>query len=72
MREVAHSENVGFADLYADTEALFAPEDQDQWTINGVHLTEDGYRRWAQILYRELYGETAPEINETFHEVFDR
>ncbi|NCF92627.1 MAG: hypothetical protein GWQ05_16985 [Verrucomicrobiaceae bacterium] len=69
MREVAREEKIGFADLYADTAALFASKDKATWTINGVHLTGEGYAQVARILYREVFGETAPAINPEIREI---
>ena len=63
MREVAAKQNVGFVDVFKAThEALRSPG--SELTINGCHLTEEGYAVFATALYKGLFGEEAPEINE--------
>ena len=69
MREVAAAEKVGFADLFSDTKALFERDDETTWTINGVHLTGAGYEKVAGILYREVFGESAPQVKEELRKV---
>ena len=32
-------------------------------TINGVHLSDEGYKALAPVIFRELLGETAPDMN---------
>ncbi len=67
MAEVAREEAVGYVDLYADTLALF--EGEKDWTFNGVHLTEEGYRRVDAVLFRALFGATPPAIDEALRKV---
>lgn len=62
MRRVAAAEGVGFADVFTPL--------VDTWSqgpgrsINGVHLNTEGYRAFAEELYRALLAETAPALNE--------
>jgi putative heme-binding domain-containing protein len=63
MQEVASEQQVGFVDVFQPThEALRSPG--SELTINGVHLSEEGYGVFASALYKGLFGEDAPEINE--------
>ncbi len=63
MQQVAAEQNVGFANVYNDT--LRASTDpHSNITLNGVHLTEDGYETFARSLYRRTFGEDASAINE--------
>jgi putative heme-binding domain-containing protein len=63
MREVAAKQEVGFVDVFKAThEALRSPG--SELTVNGCHLTEEGYAVFAAALYKGLFGEDAPEINE--------
>jgi azurin len=59
MAEVAKKEQVGFANVFDATRAAMSPVDSDL-TINGAHLTSDGYRAFADQLFRETFGESAP------------
>jgi putative heme-binding domain-containing protein len=58
IRQVASEQQVGFVDLYTPTAAWFA-EAEEPLTINGVHLSEEGYRRLAPELFRQLFGSSA-------------
>lgn len=63
MRHVAREQQVGFVDVFGPThEALRSPG--SELTVNGVHLTEEGYAVFANALYKGLFGEEPPEINE--------
>ena len=67
MREVTAEQQVGFVDVFTDTnEAMRDPA--TDLTINGVHLNEQGNLLFAQSLYRGLTGETAPEVNESLRQ----
>ena len=68
MREVAATHEVGFADLFEASLALLAPADTDM-TINGAHLTAEGYAKVDAVLFREVFGESAPQVNEAIREV---
>src|SRR5436190_953716 len=59
MQEVARQQQVGFVDVFQPThEALRSPG--SELTINGVHLTEEGYAVFASVLYKGLFGEEPP------------
>ncbi len=67
MRDVAAQQQVGFVDVFAPTnEALRSPG--SDFTINGVHLTQDGDRLFSRSLYRSLFGEEAPEIRDSLRQ----
>ena len=55
MAQVAAARGVRFVDLFAPTKALYAAA-KTPLTINGVHLNEEGNRRLAEIIDRELFG----------------
>ena len=55
MEEVARQHGVGFVDLFTPTTAWFA-EAKEPLTINGVHLSQEGYRRLAPELFEQLFG----------------
>lgn len=55
VREVATSKATGLLDLFTPTSQWFS-DSEKPLTINGVHLSDDGYRRLAPILMAELFG----------------
>ena len=58
MAEVAKSHGIYFVDLFTPSREFFRQSTHDPWTINGIHLTEDGDRVVAGMAYRGLFGET--------------
>jgi glucose/arabinose dehydrogenase len=56
MAEVAKANNVLFVDLFTASEAAYAQAKQP-YTINGVHLTDDGYRLLAPVMFQALFGQ---------------
>ncbi|MFT4637262.1 MAG: plastocyanin [Verrucomicrobiales bacterium] len=68
MAEVATAEKIGFADLYTPSLALFENGESD-WTINGAHLTDAGYAQVDGNLFREVFAQSAPEVNEEVRQV---
>ncbi len=70
MAEAAAKHKIGFVDLFTVTRALFADEGaKDDWTINGVHLTEAGYARVDAELYRGVFARSAPAVEEAVRDV---
>ena len=62
MHDVAAAQQVGFANVFADTrEALRSPG--SELTLNGAHLTEEGYAMLARSLYRQLFDEAPPRVD---------
>jgi putative heme-binding domain-containing protein len=67
LREVAREQQVGFVDVFRPThEALRSPG--SDLTVNGVHLTEEGYTVFANALYKGLFGADPPEMNEALRQ----
>lgn len=67
LREVAREQKVGFVDVFTATqEALRSPG--SELTVNGAHLTEEGYAVFASALYKGLFGDEAPEVNEALRQ----
>jgi azurin len=63
MAEVARANGVAFVDLLAPSRQLFAEAAKQgrSLTINGLHLSEQGDKLLAPILYRGIFGEDAPQ-----------
>ena len=64
IREVAAEHRVAFADVFTATATAMAEKDSDL-TSNGTQLNEAGQQVLAKTLYRKLFGETAPPVDET-------
>lgn len=64
---VAAAEQTPFVDLFALSQSLFN-QGGPSLTINGIHLSDAGYRALAPLAYRELLGETAPAMDTTAFE----
>lgn len=58
-RTAAEKTNSTFVDLYSPTFQLFASSSQ-QYTLNGIHLSAEGYRELAGMISRSLLGQDAP------------
>jgi putative heme-binding domain-containing protein len=58
MAEVAAKNGIPFVDLFEPTTKLYAKVDKPL-TINGIHLTDEGNRRVAEIAFRGLFPDAA-------------
>lgn len=57
VKDVAAAKQIGVADLFSFTEKRFSSDDKkDDLTINGVHLSDNGYKEIAPILFEQLFG----------------
>ncbi|WPP51726.1 PVC-type heme-binding CxxCH protein [Catalinimonas niigatensis] len=63
MKEVAAKNNVHFVDVYTPTKAWF--ESEEQLTIDGSQLTDEGYAKFASLLANKVFGEA--EIKAEAH-----
>jgi len=76
VREVAEMHGVAFADVFAPTLALFgASSPHAPYTINGVHLHEQGDEAFGRILDRALFGQersTVPYNEELRRAIADK
>ncbi|MEM9645502.1 MAG: SGNH/GDSL hydrolase family protein, partial [Planctomycetota bacterium] len=61
--EVAAEKRVGHLDLFSVTQDWFANSDRPL-TINGVHLSQDGYRKLAPVIMHGLFGEAEVSDDE--------
>lgn len=63
MAEVAAEKNVPFVDLFHPTLRLDAGA-AESVTVNGIHLTEAGYRALAPVAFRALFGLKPPRMDD--------
>lgn len=68
---VADATDVGFADLFTPTKALFE-KSSERLTLNGAHLNAAGYAALAPILNEGLFGAGGPtEVDEKVKAAID-
>ncbi len=67
-RQAAAETGATFVDLYTPTLQLFQ-SDSKRYTINGIHLNADGYRKLSQIISQALLGKTVP-ADETLADIY--
>ncbi|GAB5562510.1 MAG: hypothetical protein SynsKO_41570 [Synoicihabitans sp.] len=68
MAEVAARLQVGFANVFDATATAMADPAHDL-TINGAHLTEGGYKIFADALFTATFEQPAPTTNEELRAV---
>ncbi len=62
VRQVAAEQQVGFVDVFAQTQKRFAAGNSGL-TFNGCHLTEEGYAWFAQLLFAGALQREPPAYN---------
>ena len=67
MADVAKTLKVGFADVFHPMQQAIA-DSEPALTINGIHLNDRGYRKFAQILFEKTFFEPVPSLNEALRE----
>ena len=62
MAEVARANSVQLVDLFTPSQQLFAQAAQQKRSLthNGLHLTDEGDKLLAPVIYRGAFGEDAP------------
>ena len=63
MRKVAAEQQVGFVDV--DTPMRSALSRTDDLTINGCHLTKEGYAEFARTFFESCFGGPAASVRES-------
>ena len=66
MADVAKANGVQFVDLYTPSQQLYkdAAAKGKSLTMNGLHLTAEGDKALAPLIFKQLFGEEAPAANE--------
>lgn len=67
MREVARKQQVAFVDVFGTTREALA-RSPNEFVFNGCHLTEAGHRLFAATLFKGLFGEIPPDLNQSLRE----
>lgn len=71
MQRIAAEHGVGFVDVFSPTKAMFDSTDKPM-TINGCHLTPDGYKKLAPVLADGAFGKaphTAKADEPLLHDI---
>lgn len=63
MQNIAAQEQVGFAEVFTETEAAMVSPGSD-FTINGIHLNREGDKLFSSILFRKTFGTESSEPSE--------
>ena len=63
MREVASKEGIGFANVFDKTHESFKSMGSD-YTINGIHLNEQGDMLFSQLLFQQVFQVEPPTISQ--------
>lgn len=72
MQSVAEEQQIGFANVFPATQLAMQSPGTDL-TINGIHLTRQGDRLFASELFRQVFGEEPPEMDEQLRQaIVDR
>lgn len=61
MRKVAAAQQLGFVDVFQPLESAMASPGTDL-TINGCHLTEQGYRTFAEELFTQAFDASESDV----------
>ncbi|TWT87832.1 PVC-type heme-binding CxxCH protein [Neorhodopirellula pilleata] len=62
-RRAAAETNATFVDLFTPTMHLFSSS-TERYTINGIHLNANGYKKLADIISQALLGKRAPDLSK--------
>ena len=61
---VARAQSVPFVDLFAASQKAYA-QSRQSLTVNGIHLTDEGYRALSPAMFRALFDEPPPAATQS-------
>jgi azurin len=61
MSEVARTNGVQFVDLFAASKEAYA-DTRQSLTVNGIHLSDEGYKAIATAMFTAVFGTKAPSM----------
>lgn len=67
MAAVAKANNIQFVDLFAASQKVYSQSKQSL-TINGIHLSDDGYKALAPVMFQALFNEKPASMNSAAFE----
>lgn len=62
MREVSEANKVQFVDLFDASKKAYR-DARKSLTINGIHLSDDGYKALAPAMFAAVFGQKAPSMS---------
>jgi putative heme-binding domain-containing protein len=68
MSDVAKANGVVFVDLFTPSQEVYAKAERF-FTINGIHLTEEGDKRIAAVIDRALFGDVLAKPEEAMSKI---
>ena len=68
IQDLAEADGHAFVDLFHPTRKAFSQQPGTQYTINGVHLNEQGDAMIAEVLERELFGSSDLQVDSATYE----
>lgn len=68
IQSVSEKYSLPFVNLFTATEKAYRADERN-WTFNGIHLTEYGYKKLARILDRSLFGDRPSRSNANTEEL---
>jgi glucose/arabinose dehydrogenase len=69
IERIAKENNVLYVDLFTSTQELYE-QSSEPLTINGCHLSDEGYRRLAPILDEDLFGPRPAEAKADMDKLY--
>ncbi len=73
--EVAKEKDIEYVDLFKASQDLYKASGENL-TLNGIHLTNDGNKHLAQVIFKALFGKDAPidhkHLDQTKAAVLDK
>ncbi|MFY0651364.1 MAG: HEAT repeat domain-containing protein [Cyclobacteriaceae bacterium] len=70
MKEVALSNGILFVDAFSTSEEWYGNDEEDL-TVDGFQLNDNGYKKFARFLADEVFGENKPKAEENRKLVHD-
>ena len=64
MEEAARANSVPFVDLFSASQKAYSTA-KKSLTINGIHLSDEGYKAIAPAMFATVFGEKAPAMDST-------
>lgn len=71
LRSVAEEQNVGFVDVFHPTLEAMRKSERDL-TINGIHLTEDGYEVFSRLVTAAIAGKSTDASDQLRTAIVDK
>ncbi len=69
IQRIAAVKKLPFVNIFTPTlQAMQLKSKEQNFTFNGIHLTNSGYKQFSKILFRQLLNESPPKLNESLRQ----